>query len=118
MGTACGVLATGTALIVSVSVAVLLAALGSVTPPGAVMVAVLDSVPVAEALSVPVMVKVTAAPTGRFTSSLRLPLPEAVQVPPAEPTQVQVTPLREAGSVSATVAPVTLTGPALLAVSV
>ena len=45
-------------------------------------------------------------------------LPEAVQVPPAEPTQVQVTPLREAGSVSATVAPVTATGPALLAVSV
>ena len=41
---------------VSASVALLLAGVGSVTPPGAATVAVLDSVPVAEGLTVPVSV--------------------------------------------------------------
>jgi hypothetical protein len=46
-----------------------------------------------------------------------LPLPDAAQVPPPAPTQVQV-PVSEAGNVSATVAPGALDGPALLAVMV
>src|SRR5262245_13693100 len=40
--------------------------------------------------------------------------PEAVHVPPPAPAHVQVA-VRDAGNVSATVAPVTLLGPALLA---
>src|SRR3954469_12829168 len=59
----------------------------------------------------------TEPPTGRFTVSLMLPLPLAVQVPPLAPRQVQVA-VSEAGNVSATVAPVTALGPALLAVIV
>jgi hypothetical protein len=46
-----------------------------------------------------------------------LPDPAAVHVPPAAPAQVQVQ-VREAGKVSATVAPVALLGPALLATMV
>src|SRR4029079_1869468 len=46
-----------------------------------------------------------------------LPEPEAVHVPPPAPTQVQVQ-VRDAGKVSATVAPVALLGPALAAVIV
>ena len=45
------------------------------------------------------------------------PLPDAVQVPPPAPTQVHVQ-VSEAGNVSATVAPVTASGPTLLAVTV
>src|SRR3954469_4015665 len=59
----------------------------------------------------------TEPPTGRFTVSLMLPLPLAVQVPPLAPTHVQVA-VSDAGNVSATVAPVTALGPALLAVIV
>jgi hypothetical protein len=96
---------------VSVSVAVLLAGVGSITPPGTVTVAVLTRLPVAEALTVPVRVYVTLPPTGRFTVALMLPDPLAVQVPPPAPTQVQVGPVIAAGTVSATVAPVTALGP-------
>ena len=46
-----------------------------------------------------------------------MPEPDAVQVPPPAPVQVQVQ-VRLAGNVSATVAPVALLGPALLAVIV
>ena len=46
-----------------------------------------------------------------------LPEPEAVQVPPPAPAQVHVQ-VNAAGKVSATVAPLTLLGPALLAVIV
>ena len=59
----------------------------------------------------------TLPPAGRFTVSLMLPEPAAVQVPPPAPTQVQVQ-VKTAGKVSATVAPVTGSGPALLAVMV
>ena len=59
----------------------------------------------------------TLPPLGRLTVSLMLPEPDAVQVPPPAPTQVQVQ-VSEAGKVSATVAPVALLGPALLAVMV
>src|SRR3989442_1063814 len=98
---------------VSVSVAALLAGLGSVTPPGAVTVAVLLSLPVADALIVPVRVWVTVAPPGRLTVSLMLPDPLGPHVPPPAPRQVQVTPVIAAGTESATVAPVTEVGPAL-----
>ena len=49
--------------------------------------------------------------------SLRLPEPDAVQVPPPAPTQVQVQ-VSDAGKVSATVDPGALLGPALEAVMV
>ena len=47
-----------------------------------------------------------------------LPLPEAVHVAPPAATQVQVTPVSIAGKMSATVAPVTASGPAFEATSV
>jgi len=102
---------------VSLSVAELLPGLGSVTPAGAVTVAVLDSVPVAAAEMAALTVYVTDPPAGRLTVSVMLPEPAAVQVPPPAPTQVQVA-VSEAGNVSATVAPVALLGPALDAVIV
>src|SRR5436305_1126814 len=102
---------------VSLSVAELLPGVGSVTPAGAVTVAVLDSVPLAAVERVPVAGQVTLPPLGRFTVSLTFPEPEAVQVPPPAPTQVQVQ-VSDAGKVSATVAPVASLGPALLAVTV
>jgi hypothetical protein len=49
--------------------------------------------------------------------SLMLPLPEGMQVPPAAPAQVQVA-VRLAGKVSATVAPLAVSGPAFEAVIV
>ena len=99
---------------VSVSVAVLLAGELSATPLGTLMVAVLASVPVAEAATVAVRVKVAAPETGRFTDVEIEPEPlGAAQVPPAEAAHVQVAPVRVAGSVSVTVAPVTTDGPLL-----
>ena len=97
------------------SVAELLPGAGSMAPAGTATVAVFDSVPVAAAAMVQFAVYVTVPPTGRFTVSLRLPPPAAVQMPPPAPPQVQVQ-VNEAGNVSATVAPVALLGPALLAV--
>ena len=60
---------------VSLSVAVLFAGVGSVTPPGAATVAVFTNVPVADALTAPVTVNVAVAPTGRSTAVTMLPLP-------------------------------------------
>src|SRR3954465_1914252 len=102
---------------VSLSVSELLPGVGSVTPAGAVTVAVLLSVPVAAAEMVALTVYVTDPPDGRLTVLLMLPDPAAVQVPPPAPTQVQVA-VSEAGNVSATVAPVALLGPAFDAVMV
>lgn len=117
-GTGVAAPAIGPVATVSLSVALLLAGVGSVMPAGAAMVAVLDSVPVAVEATVAFTVYVTLAPMGRFTVSLMLPLPDAVQVPPPEAVQVQVALVRAAGNVSVTVAPVTPAGPALLAVTV
>jgi hypothetical protein len=83
------------------SVALLLPALGSVTPPPTAAVAVLDNVPVAAASMVALAVKVTEPPAGRFTVSAMLPEPTAVQVAPPAPLHVQVTPVNVAGKVSA-----------------
>ena len=66
---------------------------------------------------VPVAVKVTEPPLGRFTLWLMLPEPLAVQLPPPAPTQVQLQ-VRLAGKVSITVALPALFGPALLATMV
>src|SRR4029077_13810984 len=102
---------------VSLSVAELLAGVGSVTPAGAVTVAVFESVPVAAAAIAQLAVYVALPPEGRFTVSLMLPPPDAVQVPLPAPRHVHVQ-VSEAGNVSATVAPVASPGPALLAVIV
>jgi hypothetical protein len=100
---------------VSVSVAELLAAVGSVTPAGGAMLALLTSVPVADGTTTPVTVNVTEPPTGSVTDALMLPLPLVGHVPPAVPAHVHETPLSVAGIVSATVAPVTADGPAFVA---
>ena len=69
---------------VSVSVALLLAVFGSVTPLGAVTVAVSEIEPVAEALIVPVALEVILLPGGIVTVLLMLPLPLALN-PKAPP---------------------------------
>ncbi len=103
---------------VSVSVSLLFPGVGSVTPPGAVIVAVLTSDPVADADTVPVAVKVAVPPTGRLTSALMSPLPLAGQLAPPPDVHVHVTPLTFAGKRSLTVALVTALGPALVAMMV
>ena len=102
---------------VSVSVAVLLAGVGSVTLPGGATVAVLTSEPVAPAPIVQLAVYVTLPPLGSATVSLMLPDPEAVQVPLPEPTQVHEH-VSDAGNASATVDPGALLGPGFDAVTV
>src|SRR5882762_3267619 len=85
---------------VLLSVALLFPA-GSIVPAGAVTVAV--------------AVNVAVPPLKRFTKALRLPLPLAGQLDPADAAHVQVTALSCAGKTSLTVAPTTALGPALLA---
>jgi hypothetical protein len=96
----------------SVSVAELLAPLVSLLPTGAAMVAVLTSEPVAAAETEPLTVNVAVPETRRVAVALMLPLPEAGQLEPALAAQVQVTPVKAAGKVSVTVAPVITDGPA------
>src|SRR5438552_2649617 len=88
----------------SLSVAVLLFGLVSTTLLGAVTVAVLVMVPVAEALTMPLMAKVTElpAPAAILTVALRLWLsfvPVAPLVTEALPVvlEVQLTPVKVAG---------------------
>ena len=104
---------------VSVSVELLLAGVGSVTPTGTAIEAVFTSVPVAPATTVAVIVNVAVAPTGRSTvvPMLPLPLPAAHDPPPAG-TQVHVAPETVAGRVSVTGAATTADGPALVATTV
>ena len=102
---------------VSVSVALLLPGVGSVTPPGAVTVAVLINDPVADGEMLQLAVYVTLPPLGRPTVLLILPDPDAVQVPPPDPAHVQEQ-VRDAGNASATVEPGALLGPAFDAVIV
>ncbi len=103
------------AVSVSVSVALLLPGLVSVTPAGGVTVAVFDSVPLALPLMVAASVYVIVLPAGRLTVSLMLPLPLAVkpEAPPV-PTAVNVSLTIAAGSTSLTVAPITSLGPLLV----
>src|SRR5438876_248580 len=105
---------SGRGVRVSVSVAELLAGLGSLIPPGAATEAVLLKLPVAEGLMVPVKAKVTVAPGGRFTVWLMFPVPLAAHVPPPAPPQVQLAPVTVPGRVSITLAPVAALGPTFL----
>jgi hypothetical protein len=90
----------------------LFAGLISVTPAGAVTVAVLTRFPVAETLTVAVTVKVADPPEGKFTVALMSPFPLGGPVAPSAYTAVHVGNVSDAGSVSATVAPVAPNGPA------
>src|SRR5439155_1417329 len=108
---------------VSVSVELLLLLVGSVVPAGAVTVAVLTRLAVAEDRAVPVTVKTTElpAPAPMLTVAARLlPEPVAPLLTEALPVveEVQVTPVRIAGMASATVAPTASLGPALVTVMV
>src|SRR5207245_10403702 len=95
------------------SVALLLPA-GSLVPTGAVTVAVFVIVP-EPAVTVAVAVKVAVPPARRLTRALRVPLPLAGQLDPADAAHVHVTPASCAGNTSRTVPPVPALGPAVLA---
>jgi hypothetical protein len=74
----------------------------------------LDSVPVAEEATVPLTVNVAVPPERRLTEAAMLPEPEAGQDEPTEAAHDQVAPVKAAGKVSATDAPVTSDGPLLV----
>src|SRR5690349_20657851 len=110
---------SATSVMLSMSVAVLLFRLLSVSPSGGVTVAVLTSVPVAVGLMLAEKEKVTLAPTGRSTLVLKAPvpllgLPELIAPPPLAPTKVQKSLVTWAGMASKTLAPVEALGPLLL----
>src|SRR5262245_55824129 len=94
----------------SVSVALLLPEVGSVTPAGAVTLAVLSRVPVAEGSIWTVKVKVTLALTGRSTVVDRSLVPLAGPVtlpPPLLSVAIQEAEVTPTGRGSDTLAPVT-----------
>jgi hypothetical protein len=97
---------------VSVSVAVLLAGVGSVTVADAATVAVFTSEPVADGEMLQLAVYVILPVFGKLTVSLILPEPDAVQVPPFAPTQVHVQ-VNAAGNASETFEPGAALGPEL-----
>lgn len=100
---------------VLVSVALLFAGVGSGAEAGAVTVAVLVRVPVAELTTVAFKLNVVVAPGSRLTVVLMLPLPLAApQLAPADGVQVQLTLVSLVGTVSVTVAPLTVLGPLFL----
>lgn len=100
---------------VEVAVEVLLPVSGSVTPPGAVTVAVFVSEPVALAGSFADRVKVAVPALARLTVVLMFPVPLAwPQLDPLDAVQVHVTFVSELGTVSVTVAPVTGLGPSFV----
>src|SRR5262245_59304259 len=101
----------------SVSVALLLPGVGSVTPAGARTVAVLVRLPVAEGLTWTVKVKVTVAPAGRLTVVARAPLPLSGPLTPPPPVaslNSQLPAVTPAGRGSEPLAPITALGPLLL----
>lgn len=105
--------------IVSVSVAVLLPLDGSVTPAGAVTLAVLTRVPVASARTVAMTVNVAVPFAARLTVVFMSPVPLGrVQPEPAEAVHVHVALLNAAGNASVTVAPLIELGPLLRAMIV
>ena len=97
---------------VSVSVAVLLAAVGSVTPAETAADAVFASDPVAVDAIVAVNVNVAVPLGSRSTVVLMLPLPEAGHVDPADAAHVQVAPDNDAGNVSVMAVAIAADGPA------
>ena len=108
------------ATMVSVSVALLLAGVGSTTVPGTSMRAVLTSVSVAPAGTLAVTVKVAVPPTGSDTRPLMAPLPllGVGQLAPALAAQLQLEKLALVGSASVKLAPITGLGPLLPATTV
>src|SRR5438874_95062 len=101
---------------VSVSPSLLLAGSGSATPAGGATVAVLTRLPVADGSIWTVKVKVTVAPTGRFTVVARAALPVSGPVtvpPPVAPAKAQAAEVTPAGRGSDRAAPVASLGPAL-----
>src|SRR5438046_2439584 len=107
----------------SVSVELLLPGLESVVPGGVDTVAVLTRSPVSEDMVVPLTVKTTElpAPAAMLTVAARLfPEPLAPEETEALPVvlELQVTPVRPAGMLSAMVAPMTSLGPELVTVIV
>src|SRR5262245_47547554 len=105
----------------SLSLALLLPGVGSVTPAGGATVAVLTRAPVADGLTCTVKVKLTVALTGRSTVVARAPRPLAGPVtlpPPLLAVTVQLALVTPAGSESETLAPMTALGPSLLTTKV
>src|SRR4051794_34095754 len=116
-------LRSATGATVSVSVELLLPGVGSVVPAGGVTVAGLTRLPGADARAVPGTVKTTrlTAPAAVLTVAARLfpePLPPLVTAAVPVVLEVQETLVRVAGTASATLAPTTLLGPALVTVIV
>ena len=108
---------SATGLRVSVSVAVLSAPSGSVTPAGGVTVAVFTSVPVAFGATVPSTVTTALAPTARSRFKATLPVPDTVpHAAPGDGAHVQVAPEITAGTTSVSEAAVTADGPSLTTV--
>src|SRR5262245_36021720 len=110
---------SATRVMVSVSVAVLLLRLLSVSPVGGVTVAVLTSVPVAVELIWAETRKVTLAPAGRSILVFKAPLPllglpEVMAPPPLPPTKVQLSLVTPAGTASLMLAPLATLAPLLL----
>ena len=103
---------------VSVSVAELLPGVGSVVPLGTLTVAVFTRLPVRLEGTDTLIVYVIEPPDGMFTVWLMLPVPLAVPVAPPAKTAVQELMVVPDGALSATVAPTTLLGPALLTTTV
>ena len=98
----------------SVSVAELLAVVGSVVPVATATEAVFVRLPVAPAAMFAVNVYVAVPALSNVMVSLMLPVPEAVHVEPLDATQLHVAPDRMTGNVSVTVAFVAVDGPALV----
>src|SRR5438093_4241272 len=90
---------SATRLTVSVSVALLFPGVGSVTPTGAAIVAVLAIEPVALPATVALTVKVAVPALSRFTLAAMLPLPLAGQLDPTLAVQVQAPIVKLAGPV-------------------
>jgi hypothetical protein len=99
-------------VMVVVSVAELLAGVGSVDPPGSATAAVFDNVPVAVEMTVALTENVVVPPARRLTEAEMLPEPDAGQLEPTDAEQVHVAPDKLAGNVSVTVALVMADGPA------
>jgi hypothetical protein len=97
---------------VSVSVALLLPGVGSVTVADGATVAVFTSEPVVDGEMLQLAVYVTLPVFGKLIVSLMLPEPDAVHVPPLVPTHVHVH-VSDAGNVSVTFEPGAALGPLL-----
>src|SRR5438093_242424 len=91
---------SATRLTVSVSVALLFPGVGSVTPTGAAIVAVLASEPLALPATVALTVNVAVPALSRFTLAAMLPLPLPRHAVPTFAAQVQAPIVKPAGAVS------------------